>query len=272
MKMLRVLRAAVLAAFLSVMLLISAPSGSGYSVNRQALKDPAAEAGISRTAVPEEGRERAVFRSLALPGKGPESSESAVTRESAGKPSGETPGESDNMAALGVLSSPEPAVSIIMEMEIDVDVDMGREIAEIVNRDRAEAGLSPLEMDTSLCQAAIERSSEMAWYGYLEHVRPDGREWYSVMEDYGVSAREMGENIASGYDTALEAEEGWLKSEAHRVNIMDSGFDSIGVGVVRADDGTRYFTQLFTGQAQDSGGPTGSGRDVPGGPGGERIF
>jgi uncharacterized protein YkwD len=49
-------------------------------------------------------------------------------------------------------------------------------------------------------------------------------------------------NFAS--DSAKTAVDGWIKSPGHRKNMLDD-FNICGIGVVRAENGSWYFTQLF---------------------------
>lgn len=58
----------------------------------------------------------------------------------------------------------------------------------------------------------------------------------------------MGENIGhnSGYqDVAAAAVEGWLRSPAHRAEMLDREYSHSGIGVARAADGSFYITQVF---------------------------
>lgn len=52
------------------------------------------------------------------------------------------------------------------------------------------------------------------------------------------------ENVAYGQLTGKEVVDGWIKSSGHRKNILGN-FNTIGVGVAKARDGTLYFTQIF---------------------------
>lgn len=52
------------------------------------------------------------------------------------------------------------------------------------------------------------------------------------------------ENVAYGQLTGKEVVDGWIKSSGHRKNILGN-FNTIGIGVAKARDGTIYFTQIF---------------------------
>ena len=55
-----------------------------------------------------------------------------------------------------------------------------------------------------------------------------------------------GENVAYGYPTGRSVvNQGWMKSEGHRANILSSGFKLVAVAARRDDDGTWYAAQVF---------------------------
>lgn len=56
----------------------------------------------------------------------------------------------------------------------------------------------------------------------------------------------VGENIAMGYPTAEAVMDGWMNSDGHRKNILNSDFTKIGIGVY-SSGGTLYWVQLFVG-------------------------
>ena len=111
-----------------------------------------------------------------------------------------------------------------------VAVDVPR-VLELVNAERANAGLAPLVASASLGQAAREHASWMAQTGQLVHSSPPG----------GMT---WGENIAQGYPSAEAVVAGWMGSDGHRANILNPAFTSMGVGYVAAGN---YWAQQFGG-------------------------
>lgn len=116
------------------------------------------------------------------------------------------------------------------------------EVIQLVNIERANAGLSPLAKNVSACQAANIRAVETVTI--FEHIRPDGRSCFSVLEETGISYTSCGENIAMGQRTPEEVVRAWMNSPGHRANILQEGFEEIGVGIAEVD-GTLYWVQLF---------------------------
>ena len=65
-----------------------------------------------------------------------------------------------------------------------------------------------------------------------------------MLSRFGISYRTAGENIAMGQTTPEAVVNGWMNSEGHRANILNSSYTQIGVGY--AANG-HYWTQLFIG-------------------------
>ena len=92
-------------------------------------------------------------------------------------------------------------------------------VASLVNAARQDAGLSELELDADLCAAALARAPEIAQS--FSHTRPDGSSCFTILEEFGVSYRAAGENIAMGQRTPEEVMDGWMNSSGHRANILN---------------------------------------------------
>lgn len=114
--------------------------------------------------------------------------------------------------------------------------NMAYEVVQIVNRDRAAQGLSPLSIDPELSAAAMVRAKEIT--RKLSHTRPDGNSWSTV------SDKAYGENIARGQKTAEKVSAAWMSSTGHRKNILNSRYGSIGVACYKVN-GIYHWVQLF---------------------------
>lgn len=114
-----------------------------------------------------------------------------------------------------------------------------QKVVDLVNEERAKEGLSPLQLDLDVTNAAQVRAKEIQ--SSFSHTRPDGRSCFTALDEAGVSYRGAGENIALGQKTPEQVMNDWMNSEGHRKNIMNPNFKYIGVGV----DGNAW-TQLFT--------------------------
>ncbi len=117
-------------------------------------------------------------------------------------------------------------------------------IAELVNQERAAAGLSPVTVSAQLTAAANIRAREIV--SNFAHYRPNGTYFNTVLTQNNISYRKAGENIAYGYDTPERVMTEWMNSPSHRANILTDVFTTIGIGYYQDGNGVKYWTQLFT--------------------------
>lgn len=120
------------------------------------------------------------------------------------------------------------------------------EVVRLVNIERAKYGIAPVAEDVRYQVCADIRAEELT--RYFSHTRPDGRDCASVLADYGVRYRHMGENAAMGHDTPADVVAGWMTSDGHRANLLDSRYNHLAVGCRQGADGELYWIQLFTTQ------------------------
>ncbi len=118
------------------------------------------------------------------------------------------------------------------------------QVLELVNSERAKYNLEPLAMDDNAVKVAHLRAKEIVQS--FSHTRPDGSSCFTVANQFGVSYRTAGENIAYGYATPEQVVNGWMNSEGHRKNILSASFSKIGIGCYN-NNGTLYWTQFFIG-------------------------
>lgn len=119
-----------------------------------------------------------------------------------------------------------------------------KQVLKLVNTERKKAGLTELTWDDTVAAAAMTRSTEIE--KSFSHTRPDGRNFGTAITDLGVSYRGAGENIAWGQKTPEAVMNAWMNSEGHRANILNPNFKKLGVGYRTNNQGTPYWTQLFT--------------------------
>lgn len=117
------------------------------------------------------------------------------------------------------------------------------QVVELVNEERAKAGLSPLRADAGASRAALVRSKELQTS--FSHTRPNGSSFSTALDAAGVSYRSSGENIAYGQRSPEQVMKSWMNSAGHRANILNPDFTAIGVGHVQNGAGVDYWTQLF---------------------------
>ena len=119
-----------------------------------------------------------------------------------------------------------------------------QEVIRLVNAERAKCGLAALTEDWELSRVARYKSQDMHDNRYFAHSSPTYGTPFQMIRAFGLSYRTAGENIAMGYATPAAVVAGWMNSEGHRANILNSAYTKIGVGYVA--DG-HYWTQQFIG-------------------------
>lgn len=122
-----------------------------------------------------------------------------------------------------------------------------KKVVELVNKERAKAGLKALKMNTQLSKVATLKSQDMAKNNYFDHNSPTYGSPFDMMKRFGITYRTAGENIAMGQTTPEQVMKGWMNSPGHRANILKASFTEIGVGVAKNSGGRLYWTQQFIG-------------------------
>jgi uncharacterized protein YkwD len=109
----------------------------------------------------------------------------------------------------------------------------------LVNAERTSRGLAALSFDARLAQAADWHAQDMRDRGFFAHdapaPAPHGTNAGARIEAAGYEWTTWGENIASGFDTAHDVMEAWMRSEGHCRNILSPRLAQLGVGVAPGD-------------------------------------
>jgi len=92
----------------------------------------------------------------------------------------------------------------------------------------------------------------MASKGYFAHTSPSGQTAFGLLNAIGYRYREAGENIArNNYaegQTVSVAMNAFMNSATHRENILDTGFNLVGIGEATSADGMKYYAVVFAQQ------------------------
>ncbi len=124
-----------------------------------------------------------------------------------------------------------------------------QEMVQLVNAERAKAGLAPLQVDERLTRIAREHSQLLAARHALSHQFPGEPDVRHRIVSTGLRFDYSGENVAFDADAA-RAHEGLMDSPPHRANILRPQFTAIGIGVVRSGD-LIYVTEDFAHRLQE---------------------
>ena len=106
-------------------------------------------------------------------------------------------------------------------------------IINFTNKQRElNSSLSPLFQNSKLNQIASLRIKDMFEKQYFEHKSPSGIGASDIADDIGYSFILVGENIALGnFNGDEDVVQAWMDSPGHRVNILNSRYTEIGIGV-----------------------------------------
>lgn len=127
----------------------------------------------------------------------------------------------------------------------------------LLNGVRADGGLQPLRLNSTLAGAALSHSKDMVAKSYFAHQGSNGSEVKDRISATGYLPRNagwtIGENLAWGtgaLGTPKAIMNAWMNSKGHRDNIMHPAYRDIGFGIVagnpqnRDGSGATYATEF----------------------------
>lgn len=117
-----------------------------------------------------------------------------------------------------------------------------QQVVDLVNQERAQAGLSPLKLNAALSVVALDKAKDMYYNQYFSHQSPTFGSPFDMMRSYGIRYSYAGENIAMGQRSPQEVMNAWMNSDGHRKNILNPNFKEIGVAYFQGE-----WVQLFIG-------------------------
>jgi uncharacterized protein YkwD len=132
--------------------------------------------------------------------------------------------------------------------ELKVEYSLEKTVLQMINKERAEQGLSSLAWNEKAAQIARLHSENMAHYKFFNHRGLDGLMVNDRADNIALDWRAIGENIAynRGYDDPVGfTVQRWMGSPSHKENILDKRWKETGIGVIATPDGTYYLTQVF---------------------------
>lgn len=117
----------------------------------------------------------------------------------------------------------------VLGYAISISVD---EINSLSNNERINAGLPALNIDSQLTSAAQAKANDMFADDYWAHIAPDGATPWSFINASGYDYQVAGENLAKGFNTSAGVVSGWMASQVHKENILNSSYKDVGYAVV----------------------------------------
>ncbi len=116
----------------------------------------------------------------------------------------------------------------------------------MVNQERAKAGLKPLQIDMRLVQSARLKSQDLITNNYFSHTSPVYGGFAALIRSYAPDYRYLGENLA-GNKSVQGAMTAFMNSSGHRKNILNPNYTHIGIGIVSGGPYGKMYTQHFGG-------------------------
>jgi uncharacterized protein YkwD len=124
------------------------------------------------------------------------------------------------------------------------DAEAEHRLLELVNRDRAKAGLAPLRKDEGLTQAAREHGAAMAAQKKLSHqFSGEPNLVHRLAANTKTRLDQAGENVAFA-GSVDQAQDNLMHSPPHRANLLNANYNVAGFSVVRSGS-LLYVTQDF---------------------------
>lgn len=131
------------------------------------------------------------------------------------------------------------------------------EFLGLINRFRKKHGKPELTLSSTLNDAAVNHSEDMAANNYFGHTLKGPNpnvSWDRNIQRSGYKGSPIGENIAAGAESATATMRMWVKSKPHRKNMLNGEFRAIGVGR-GYDKGSKYgwyWTTTFGGDRESA--------------------
>ncbi len=120
-----------------------------------------------------------------------------------------------------------------------------REVFELLNLARIDAGADPLAWSGALAEVAAGHGREMYEQGYFSHVSPETGTVSDRVRAVGIPYAVVGENLALS-PTAGSVHDGLMASPSHRENMLEQRFTRVGISAIEGPLGLMV-VQVFTG-------------------------
>lgn len=115
------------------------------------------------------------------------------------------------------------------------------ELLDLINQDRVSKGLNALSIINEISYVGSTHNDYMISAGAISH---DNFTQRAESLQVGLGALSVGENVASGFNTAQGVLNGWNNSPAHKAN-LEGNYTHFGVAVKADSTGKKYYTLLL---------------------------
>lgn len=115
------------------------------------------------------------------------------------------------------------------------------EVLDLINQDRVNKGLTALSIINEISYVGSTHDDYMISKNVISH---DNFQDRAISLENGLGAVAVGENVASGFNTAAGVLNAWNNSPAHRAN-LEGNYTHFGLSVKPDPTGKKYYTLLF---------------------------
>lgn len=122
-----------------------------------------------------------------------------------------------------------------------------KELLNLINKARADAGLAPLVLSEDLQKTAELKAKDMVEKDYFSHQSPVYGSPFDLMRQYNITFKSAGETIA-GNQSVEKAFDAWMGSPEHRANILNANFTATGISIQDGSPYGKIFVQQFIGK------------------------
>ena len=119
------------------------------------------------------------------------------------------------------------------------------ELLQLVNAERAQAGVVPLSMGSSALNAAAQARAKELTVNY-SYNRPNGSREFTILPEYGVDDVSVGENYWAASDSAEDVFETWNRYDFFRARMMSKDATHVGIGYYEGGEYGNYWVMIFT--------------------------
>jgi uncharacterized protein YkwD len=148
------------------------------------------------------------------------------------------------LAVQPLLATEQPGAATNSQPSPHYDTEAEGQLLDMANRERAKAGLPPLQKDEGLTQAARAHATAMAAQQRLSHqLSGEPNLEHRLAANTKTQLDQAGENVAFA-PSVDQAQESLMRSPPHRANLLNAGYNVAGFSVVRSGS-ILYVTQDF---------------------------
>ena len=166
-------------------------------------------------------------------------SQNSQKPDSSSKPQTGTPARPSSPSQPAAPQKPDAQVPLPSGLTADE-----KNMIELVNKERANRGLSPLQVDMKLEDVARTKAQDMVNNHYFSHNSPTYGSPFQMMKSFGINYQAAAENIAQNR-TVEAGHEMLMNSSGHRANILNPSFTHVAIAVVDGGNYGKTFVQMF---------------------------